>query len=275
MVVTPGVIDASRECLGDDRVPKRDHRGVVLDLGRDAALEPADHQSLGADGAGHQVAAERRRQLLVLGVGQAIAEREIFGDVDPDPLRVALAQQPRQAGILILAGVGIPAARVEIGVAVAIERQPLDTAIGAALEQQDRAAARGHRRLGQQRHNHWIFVVLARGDDPGVEAHARHQLGQQRVEPLAQPVVAQIGLRAQRQQLGALGGDEIGHGWFPFVQNSGLGVGIVYRNPYRRGRCPARSPYALDARFASGLGPRAPPYALHVRFASGLCPWYS
>ena len=155
----------------------------------------------------HERLTKRGGDARILLMRQAVPEGEGRRDIEADHLRVALAYDAGEAVILRLA-LRVPPLRIEVAEAVAVERQPLHAAVRAAGENEDRAAAGGHRRFREDRHDNRVFVILAGGDDPHIETLARHQGGDECVEAMLEPVVAHHGPRPQRQDTLAQRGHE-------------------------------------------------------------------
>src|SRR5690606_19275252 len=81
------------------------------------------------------------------------------------------------------------------------------------VEHEHGAAARREHVRGQQAHQDGVLVVLARHDDPDVDARLAHDARQDGLEAAREPTVADGGLLAQRQDLvPPVGGAGVGHG---------------------------------------------------------------
>ena len=82
------------EGLRNDAVSQLHDSWIGLELGIDAALEPAQGQSLGSTRPFHEFVAERFRQVGELGVGQAVPYAKDRRPIDANHLRVQFPQEP-------------------------------------------------------------------------------------------------------------------------------------------------------------------------------------
>ena len=193
---------ACGEALRDDRMRDAHDLGIPRDLGWGACFQPADRQIAGRHDALCMIA-DRPAQFIILAGGQPIGEgafrRYIHGDPTRAPLGDDLPQPLPLVGLLLR----LPRGREQAGKAIAAHRQPLDRAPRAGIvEHQDRAPPR-MKALGiEHRGEHRILGIFARDEDPHVDTRLAHQPRHQRVEPLAQPGVADLGLLTQRQHRG-------------------------------------------------------------------------
>ena len=160
-------------------------------------------------GARPELRAQRRAQRLVLGVREPVAEGEV---ARRRRCRCAWGRARRPRGAGTATGPRWPARSWSWPTSAGSSRRARCPAFAIAIaskppssgrvEHEDGAPSRRHHRRRQQAHQDRVLVVLARGDDPQVEALAPHHLGQHGAQALGEPAVRDLRLAAQRQDLG-------------------------------------------------------------------------
>ena len=126
-----------------------------------------------------------------------------LGRVDPDDLGVALLDDLAQALPLPVVRRGDDG--VQPLVVEPPDRQALDTFLATIEEHEDRPPARRKSRERRHRSEDRVVVVLARDDDPHVDALTAHERRQHRVEAIRYPPIHVPRLLAVRQY--AIGGE--------------------------------------------------------------------
>jgi len=155
-----GLDDPAGEGLGDDPVGNLHNPGVGVNLRLGPALQPTDGKPLRALNPVGIVGPQRRRHLLILRVGQPIAEGKGLGAVNPDYRRVALPHNPRQ-GLPLPFMVNVPVRPVKGVNAVTRQCQALQFSILLQVEYKDGPTAGREHPARQKAHDDGILIVFA------------------------------------------------------------------------------------------------------------------
>ncbi len=181
--------DVFGERLGDDPPRQRDDVRINLHLTRRARFHPADHEVLGALRSLAKLRRQGFHQAIAQRSRQAVGERPVAADVDPDLFGVELGEQFAEPFPLRVEIAAFPHRFVKVAHRIAAHRHALDAVFAAVVEHQHRRAPRREHRLGDQRQVDRVLGVLAVDHEPQVDARLAHQARQQIVQSLGQVAV--------------------------------------------------------------------------------------